>query len=885
MRTHAFIYNKILSSFSEHIAHSHIVKPSQLRSFFIKALETHQFGQIRHPDLIALIEKMWPDCMLVTASIPALDAAFGALFDERGDRIVYRDNAVLEYAEWCTHADPGMLAMWHLAQRIHALPYLQRADLRRIVRAQRPLFSPAPRPTEHYAENHVHLGGVHSECVAILAGALDEHCLMLDAPADAELLSDIRRLLLGWLYLPNMSGEPDMAAQDQQLWADALGHAWHSKPAHLAIWPLWADMAVAAGKEDEISPAWLRQQMARAWLAGELQQAWLWLWVLLWRYYLDSSARPQRRALLLYTAQRIMTLRRRMVMAGERGLGRFVRYYNENARWLGGDAERQRDSMRRIFAGAEDVAELKITHHAYRPAKIRALLADMAVLRGLPSLDNLQPLSASSWTWLRKDLERWHFCLHLIRSNKHRHAPHTLWQEGREIRRLLSQQAGWQLSQILGPGAHQDELGRFQPSHWLRGLDVAGDENDARIEVYAPMLRWLRQGLPALPTPLQCEPSVFHGFHLSVHTGEDYAHPASGMRHVDETVRFCQMRAGDRLGHALALGIEPSDWLARQDAARLPLDEYVDNLVWLWDYAVRLCGRLPMAAQIEPILARKIARWAPLLPWAQGCPDVRAHTLHQAWLLRGNDYSQWQRWQHAQLIDDEIRVAVPDLARLRRHSERDMNVPRTEDWGAWLYLQRHASLLGYASSDLRPPTLPMMTLKRTTSPLADAPADSWSSTAFSAPAAKPVYEDSYGDMELEFMYALQDALLDEYDQLGLSIEANPTSNVQIAQLDGYHAHPVFRWYPPDENTLAPGEKHNRFGLRRGPIRVSINTDDPGILPTTLRTEYALLREAARQHGVTRTTAQAWLTRLREYGLEVFHQQHRSVYSPDAEYPE
>jgi hypothetical protein len=80
-----------------------------------------------------------------------------------------------------------------------------------------------------------------------------------------------------------------------------------------------------------------------------------------------------------------------------------------------------------------------------------------------------------------------------------------------------------------------------------------------------------------------------------------------------------------------------------------------------------------------------------------------------------------------------------------------------------------------------------------------------------------------------------------------------------------------------QDWLKPGERFNRFGLRRGPIKVCINTDDPGIMPTTLRTEYALLREAALEHGVTRTDADSWLARLRAFGLEEFRQKHLPVW--------
>ena len=111
------------------------------------------------------------------------------------------------------------------------------------------------------------------------------------------------------------------------------------------------------------------------------------------------------------------------------------------------------------------------------------------------------------------------------------------------------------------------------------------------------------------------------GFHLSIHAGEDYSHPLSGLRHIDETVRFCEMRDGDRLGHALALGIEPQWWMARQGEMILPADEHLDNLVWLWHYAVTLSGRLPLAQQVQSLLARRIARFFPASGW-HSVPDL-----------------------------------------------------------------------------------------------------------------------------------------------------------------------------------------------------------------------------------------------------------------------
>lgn len=110
-------------------------------------------------------------------------------------------------------------------------------------------------------------------------------------------------------------------------------------------------------------------------------------------------------------------------------------------------------------------------------------------------------------------------------------------------------------------------------------------------------------------------------------------------------------------------------------------------------------------------------------------------------------------------------------------------------------------------------------------------------------------------------------MLDRYDRNGLIIETNPTSNAYIARFKNHVEHPIFRWNPPDEELLIPGAEFKRHGLRRGSVSVLVNTDDPGIMPTTLRTEFLLLREAAIERGISRTVAEYWLERLRFYGLE------------------
>ena len=60
-----------------------------------------------------------------------------------------------------------------------------------------------------------------------------------------------------------------------------------------------------------------------------------------------------------------------------------------------------------------------------------------------------------------------------------------------------------------------------------------------------------------------------------------------------------------------------------------------------------------------------------------------------------------------------------------------------------------------------------------------------------------------------------------------------------------------------------------------PMPVTINTDDPGVIPTTLRMEHQLMHEAAIDRGYTEQEADAWIEKLRKFGMDLFEAAHRS----------
>lgn len=856
----------------------------------------HRLNDIRH-----LLGRWCDETFLQCPALPWLDELDRQLLQRNGDLLCYRETEAQAYVRLAAEFDPTLLVAWHFSDWLQRLGLVAH-DIRRVIEAQTPFFAPPGNAALPFAEGHVHIGGVTVDSIILANYLFDEAELKPQAPRDlwgkdqnAKLNLYLRRarellsLLLSGAHVEIEVGGGEAWLRKLQRLIDPMAGGLHL--------PHWQTLAESQRGAVPGSRSWVLGEFARA-MDSASHHRWLWLNLYLCLRYRDQATAPLERAAILCWWQTVNLLRRSLIMAGQ-GLTRFAeRAYRALLR---NNVDTGDDLVRRLFSGRGDVVEFKSGPVFFAPQKLRQVakwVARHTQVKPLPPYlfgEHEIPADARSEAYL-KQMERWQFCAHFFRSSKHiqnRRAKadsQALWEEAEKLRRSLLQESGWNQPEFLGGKLNRNF--NFQPARWFRGLDVAGDENVLKIEWFAPILRWLRDGFMARPDGER--PST--GFHLSIHAGEDYPHPASGMRHVDETVQFCEMRDGDRLGHALALGIKPKTWVKRQGEMLLPLDEHLDNLVWLWHYASVLSARLPEAQQALPLLARRIERFYPIwrrrleepddFGFAQRTEpadclrreDVEPMTheqLYQAWHLRRNCYYTWRGLHGDQPRATREEVAVPD----------HLALDRSGDPMSLLYRLRHQFLARGVREDRLP--LVIISLGDTTDLFecfSPGKPKKKADCALARDRCQCRFEDSERELrdvetpaELEFMHALQDYLLDEYDRRGLIIEANPTSNVYIARLESHCEHPIFRWHPPDESVLVKGKKANRFGLRRGPVRVLVNTDDPGIMPTTLRTEFLLLREAALEIGVGRTVAERWLESLRQYGVEQFHRNHLPVF--------
>lgn len=781
-----------------------------------------------------------------------LDGLFDGYFRFDGSQAIAREDKRLAYARLCAKLHPALPVAWKISTfaKGHAEDSPAMPDLSALIDCTQPNFLPQPHHQHPWADLHVHLGGSQETSLGLFSIAISRHVLrpshagMPSTDFSATDAKQIQRWLTSYQALFSIllerlqaSGTP-LAEELRNQQKSMLRAAWQSGRLSTPALNPKAWLKLHATVPKRILPR-LAHSAIREFARGNAQQAWLYWLTALCLLFQRATHSYEREAILAFI--NISHLLRDDMIHDGVGLTRFVRYFLSPLRKHADGKLRDADGVRQLLAPAPHHVELKLSDWIAEKKESSGFIR-LACSTLAKADEKISPRTVATL------LSRMHGCLHFQRSPQNKARP-------REVRFMAQRKAalgqGIKIDRFLNSASAARARVHGVPvdlTAFIRGLDVAGDETATPIEVFAPVIRWLRRPPQRVSGPGRRP--LMPRLHLSIHAGEDYNHLLSGMRHMDETVRFCQMDQGDRIGHGLALGIAPGEWIRHQQEVFISCDEHLDNLVWAWHYAVALSGRWPDAAAVALRLAARIDIYAPYVYRDHG-RKLEPSELFRAWLLRQNCPVSWNEHRIRNTPHTKLRSFVPDADRDTEHGNE---MPHT------LYQEYHRQ--GRAHSKSKRDHVVLVRCGEQL-PSADRPWEDWMSR-----------------LELDFMEALQDHLITQYSRKGLTIEVNPSSNVYVGRIPDYHHHPIFRWHPPDPELLKPGARHNRFGLRAGPLSVCVNTDDPGIFPTSLSNEFHLLGEAAKLHlDVGPGVVNKWLAELRDFGMERFNASHQQLTSP------
>lgn len=228
----------------------------------------------------------------------------------------------------------------------------------------------------------------------------------------------------------------------------------------------------------------------------------------------------------------------------------------------------------------------------------------------------------------------------------------------------------------------------------LRGIDLCGVEGTQPLWVSAPTLRRLRlssQKAAAQRPGLRLDP-----LRLTLHVGEDFQWLTSGVRAIAEPFQWKLIERGDRIGHGIAITLEPQRWWnlrAGQVLKITRLDRFLDlaflatytkdieeyqrtpeQIEWLKNELMKEAEEIwpKLAAQhSDDLIGIAVEIWNHLggrttrqlmeeSRWAWNQADTKAHGLKPQ--AQADDY---RRWIHSYLWKRSVQEKAQETIRLK----------------------------------------------------------------------------------------------------------------------------------------------------------------------------------------------------------------------------
>ena len=256
----------------------------------------------------------------------------------------------------------------------------------------------------------------------------------------------------------------------------------------------------------------------------------------------------------------------------------------------------------------------------------------------------------------------------------------------------------------------------------------------------APLVRWVRETGRYAAIQLQRRGIMgVSELRTTVHAGEDFVHLLTGLRRLDEAVGYLGLVEGDRIGHGLALGLDPVMWARRTERIVQTKEERLFDLLWELGCYANL--------QVEVHSARLVY-------------------LNSTVARLGRD--MFERSISPEELSELVKL-LHDEQELRQQGFPNRSVRSTLS-------TRHPGIKERGGQGL------LQAFLRST--------EVWQN-------GRALESISLNELkhELEALKRLQSALRHKITALGLTVEVTPSSNLMVADLGFLEEHPIWRLMP------------------------------------------------------------------------------------------
>lgn len=360
---------------------------------------------------------------------------------------------------------------------------------------------------------------------------------------------------------------------------------------------------------------------------------------------------------------------------------------------------------------------------------------------------------------------------------------------------------------------------------WVRGIDAAADEMKTPPDTFAAVYRYARHHLGIR--------------HATYHAGEDFYHIVSGIRNVCDAVDILEYRRGDRIGHATALGVEPTLWMhTMPDSVTPTRGEWLQDLVFLWsllhecenmhdltrklDYDIREQGYSVFhSPTISPYLLRRVFELRKLNP------IILRHFYEDA-AMEMTDLLLKSREQRGR---DYMLGVPPMVSRLRNKLKNDRQL-------RWMFSPDEQDVRNCIKEEA-PEILELLM--------------AWFCEEETWNRADERIEVPTDYLSADELVLIQQMAMKHLVEKGVVLETLPTSNLRIAQYREMGQHHSARWL--GANALA-GDS---------PPPVVLGTDDPGVFATDIKAEFYHIYASLCKRGLNSQAALEKLIAMNQCG--------------------
>ncbi len=348
---------------------------------------------------------------------------------------------------------------------------------------------------------------------------------------------------------------------------------------------------------------------------------------------------------------------------------------------------------------------------------------------------------------------------------------------------------------------------------YIVGIDAASIENNTEPWVFTSVYEKARNSTEHRPINIECNKAI-NNLGFTFHAGEDFRHIITGIRRVDEVIEHFRFRAGDRIGHGIALGIDGAKWVENNRIIIIPRIEILENMLWIW--GIHKYNRY-LTEMDMGYLERKILECAEKIYIRM--EGINVYNLWKAYRQKFNKEKVIEKFSE-KLEDKKLNDIFCPYAN-ENETMNDFECSYRRD--IWdedkLLLSQHCKCY----------------LERMNEPI----------------------EIEVQKDEIQIIKNLQKVVLTKISQEGIVIETNPTSNIAIGQIDNILEHYICNL---NQRGLSGDIK------RENGIIVTINSDDPSVFNTNVSSELAYIFYSLIEKGYAREDVLYWIDRIRDNGI-------------------